>query len=142
MKIYGENKSIINIACNSLQHNKIRHLEIDIHFFKKNKSGFICLFVLCHKNSTCQYIHPRALQPYIPKYYKQTWNGNSILSSLKGCWKVNVPIKVYRIVGKGKKMGFMELLSKYLKKKTPHDAHVQEKKECHKLLSIDNSYKG
>ena len=43
MKLYCDNKSTISIAHNSVQHDRIKHIEIDRHFTKeKSDSGLIC----------------------------------------------------------------------------------------------------
>jgi len=43
MRSYGDNKSTISIAYNSVQHDKIKHIELDRHFTKeKLDSGMIC----------------------------------------------------------------------------------------------------
>ena len=43
MKLYCENKSAINIAHNLVQHDRTKHIEIDLHFIKdKLDSGLIC----------------------------------------------------------------------------------------------------
>ena len=42
MKLYSDNKSAINIAHNPMQHDRIKHIEIDKHFIKeKLDSGLI-----------------------------------------------------------------------------------------------------
>lgn len=43
MRLLCDNKSVTNIARNLIQHDRIKHLEIDWHFFKeKFKSCLIC----------------------------------------------------------------------------------------------------
>ena len=43
MRLYYDNKSAINIAHNPVQHDRTKHIEIDIHFIKeKLESGLIC----------------------------------------------------------------------------------------------------
>ena len=43
MKLYCDNKSAINIAHNPVQHDRKKHIEIDLHFIKeKLDSGLIC----------------------------------------------------------------------------------------------------
>ena len=43
MKLYCDNKSVINIAHNPVQHDRTKHIEIDRHFIKENlDSGLIC----------------------------------------------------------------------------------------------------
>ena len=43
MKLYCDNKSAISIAHNPVQHDRTKHMEIDIHFIKeKLDSGLIC----------------------------------------------------------------------------------------------------
>ena len=43
MKLYCDNKSAISIAHNQMQHDRIKHIEIDRHFIKeKLDSGLIC----------------------------------------------------------------------------------------------------
>ena len=45
MKLYCDNKIAINIAHNTIQHDKIKHIEIDRHFMKeKLEVGEICFF--------------------------------------------------------------------------------------------------
>ena len=48
MKLYCDNKGAISIAQNRVQHDRMKHVEIDKHFIKKKiNSGTICLpFVL------------------------------------------------------------------------------------------------
>ncbi|RDX93319.1 Copia protein, partial [Mucuna pruriens] len=42
IKLFCNNNSTINIAHNSIQHNKIKHIEIDKHFIKeKLNSGLV-----------------------------------------------------------------------------------------------------
>ena len=42
MKILSDNKSTISIACNPVQHDRTKHIEIDRHFIKeKLDSGLI-----------------------------------------------------------------------------------------------------
>ena len=35
MKLYYDNKLTINIAHNSIQHNRTKHMELDRHFIKE-----------------------------------------------------------------------------------------------------------
>ena len=43
MRLYCDNKSTISIAHNPMQHNRMKHIEIDKHFIKKKlNSGLIC----------------------------------------------------------------------------------------------------
>ena len=43
MRLYCDNKSIISIAHNPVQHDGTKHIEIDRHFIKeKLESGLIC----------------------------------------------------------------------------------------------------
>ena len=43
MKLYCDNKSAISIAHNPVQHDRIKHVEVDRHFIKeKLESGLIC----------------------------------------------------------------------------------------------------
>ena len=41
MKIYCDNKSAINIAHNLVQHDRIKHIEVDRHFIKELDNGMI-----------------------------------------------------------------------------------------------------
>ena len=44
MKLYCDNKSTINIAHNSIQHDRTKHIEIDRHFIKeKLEEGVVCM---------------------------------------------------------------------------------------------------
>ncbi|GAV70211.1 hypothetical protein CFOL_v3_13709, partial [Cephalotus follicularis] len=44
MKLYCDNKSAINIAHNPVQHDRMKHIEIDRHFIKeKLEEGLICI---------------------------------------------------------------------------------------------------
>jgi hypothetical protein len=44
MKLYCDNKAAINIAHNSVQHDRTNHIEIDRHFIKEKLSnGLICM---------------------------------------------------------------------------------------------------
>ena len=43
MKLYCDNKSVINIAHNPVQHDRTKHVEVDRHFIKeKLDCGLIC----------------------------------------------------------------------------------------------------
>jgi len=43
MRLYCDNKSTISIAHNSVQHDRIKHIEVDRHFIKEQlDSGLIC----------------------------------------------------------------------------------------------------
>ena len=43
MRLYYDNKSTISIAHNPMQHNRMKHIEIDKHFMKeKLDNGLIC----------------------------------------------------------------------------------------------------
>ena len=43
MKLYCDKKSVISIAHNLVQHDRTKHIEIDMHFIKKKlDSGLIC----------------------------------------------------------------------------------------------------
>ena len=35
MKLYCDNKSVINIAYNPMQHDRTKHIEVDQHFIKE-----------------------------------------------------------------------------------------------------------
>ena len=44
MKLYCDNKSAINIAHNPIQHDKTKHIEVDMHFIKENlEEGVLCI---------------------------------------------------------------------------------------------------
>ena len=44
MKLYCDNKAVINIAHNPAQHDRTKHIEIDWHFIKEKLSeGLICM---------------------------------------------------------------------------------------------------
>jgi len=44
MKLYYDNRSIINIAHNPIQHDKTKHIEIDRYFIKeKLEEGLACM---------------------------------------------------------------------------------------------------
>jgi len=44
MKLYCDNKSVISIAHNPIQHDRTKHIEVDRHFIKeKLDRGFICI---------------------------------------------------------------------------------------------------
>ena len=44
MRLYCDNKSVINIAHNPIQHDRTKHVEIDCHFIKENLSkSTICI---------------------------------------------------------------------------------------------------
>lgn len=51
MKLHWDNKVVISIAHNPVQHDMTKHVEIDRHFIKeKLEGGMICMpFVLQHK---------------------------------------------------------------------------------------------
>ena len=43
MRLYCDNKAVINIAHNPVQHDKTKHVDIDRHFIKeKLREGLIC----------------------------------------------------------------------------------------------------
>ena len=43
MKLYCNNKSVISIAHNPVQHDRTEHIEVDMHFImEKLESGLIC----------------------------------------------------------------------------------------------------
>jgi hypothetical protein len=44
MRLYCDNKFVIGIAQNPIQHDRTKHAKVDIHFIKeKIKSGLICI---------------------------------------------------------------------------------------------------
>ena len=44
MKLYCDNKLVISIAHNPVQHDRTKHIEIDMHFIKeKLDRGLICI---------------------------------------------------------------------------------------------------
>ena len=44
MKLYCDNKATINISNNPIQHDRIKHIEIDRHFIKeKLENGTVCM---------------------------------------------------------------------------------------------------
>jgi hypothetical protein len=44
MRLYCDNKFVIGIAHNLVQHNRTKHVEVDKHFIKeKIESGLICI---------------------------------------------------------------------------------------------------
>lgn len=44
MKLYCDNKDVINIANNPMQHDQTKHVKVDRHFIKeKLENGLICL---------------------------------------------------------------------------------------------------
>lgn len=44
MKLYYDNKAVISIANNPVQHDRTKHMEIDKHFIKqKLEGGEICM---------------------------------------------------------------------------------------------------
>ena len=44
MKHYCDNKAVINMAHNSIQHDKTKHVKVDWHFIKeKSDDGLICI---------------------------------------------------------------------------------------------------
>ena len=50
MRSYCDNKSVINIAHNLVQHDQIKHVEVDKHFIKeKLESGLICTPLMSSK---------------------------------------------------------------------------------------------
>lgn len=51
MRLYCDNKSAINIAHNPVQHDRMKHIEVDRHFIKeKLDSGLICTLFVFTKN--------------------------------------------------------------------------------------------
>ena len=58
MSLYCDNKSAISIAHNPMQHDRMKHIEIDRHFIKdKLDSGLICTPI--YWSPTCKYVHQR-----------------------------------------------------------------------------------
>ena len=53
MKLYCDNKSAINIAHNSVQHDRTKHIEIDRHFIRETEEGLVCM---CFVPSKCQLV--------------------------------------------------------------------------------------
>ena len=50
MRSYCDNKSVINIAHNLVQHDRIKHVEVDKHFIKeKLESRLICTPLMSSK---------------------------------------------------------------------------------------------
>lgn len=47
MRLYCDNKAVISIAQNPIQHDRTKHVEIDRHFIKKKKLKKIDSGVLC-----------------------------------------------------------------------------------------------
>ena len=44
MKMYCDNKVVINISHNSIHHDRTKHVEVDRHFIKeKVEDGTICM---------------------------------------------------------------------------------------------------
>ena len=44
MKLYCDNKSVINIPHNPIQHDRTNHIEVDTHFIKeKLEQGVLCM---------------------------------------------------------------------------------------------------
>jgi len=49
MKFYCDNESAIDIAYNSIQHDKTKHIEIDRHFIKKKLEVLGCMSYILSK---------------------------------------------------------------------------------------------
>ena len=47
IKLYCDNKSAINIAHNSIQHDRTKHIKIDRHFIQRKIGGRSSVYVLC-----------------------------------------------------------------------------------------------
>ena len=44
IKLYCDNKAVISISHNLVQHDKTKHIEVDKHFIKENfEKGIICM---------------------------------------------------------------------------------------------------
>ena len=43
MKLYCDNKSVINNAHNPIQHDRTKHIEIDRHFIKEKLEEVVCM---------------------------------------------------------------------------------------------------
>jgi len=55
IRLYCDNKSAISIAHNPVQHDRIKHIEVDRHFIEeKLDSGLICTLCLLTRQ-TCRY---------------------------------------------------------------------------------------
>ena len=44
MKLYCDNKSVINTAHNPIQHDRTKHIEIDRHFIKEKLEEVVCMY--------------------------------------------------------------------------------------------------
>lgn len=47
MRLFCDNKSVINIAHNPIQHDHMKHIEINRHFIKKKTEKWNYLYVAC-----------------------------------------------------------------------------------------------
>ena len=66
MKIYCDNKAIINIAHNPIKHDQIKHIKVDRHIIKENiKSGMISTPFVTTKQTFSKYFHKNNLKYHI-----------------------------------------------------------------------------
>ncbi|KAL5543170.1 hypothetical protein UlMin_010880 [Ulmus minor] len=64
MKLYYDNKTVINIAHNPVHHDKTKHVEIDRHFIKeKIESGEICIPLVTSGNQLANVLTKGLTQP-------------------------------------------------------------------------------
>ena len=50
MMLYHDNKEAINIAHNSIHHDIIKHVEIELHFIKEKIRQWTSVYTLCFIN--------------------------------------------------------------------------------------------
>ena len=48
MKLYCDNKSVINIAHNPIQHDRTKHIEVDRHFIEEKLEEEVCVCLMFH----------------------------------------------------------------------------------------------
>lgn len=60
IKLYCDNKSVITIAHNLIQHDRTKHIEIDCHFIKKKlDNSFICIEYISPNNQITNFFTKR-----------------------------------------------------------------------------------
>lgn len=75
MWLYCDNKSTINIAHNSIQHDCRKHIEVYRYFLKEKFDDGLLLFANNNKLITCEHFHLMIIRDGLLKIIKQACNG-------------------------------------------------------------------
>lgn len=66
MSLYCDNKAAINIAHNLVQHDRIKHIEVDRHFIREIfLAGLVCTPYVNHKTTTRRHSYQRSTKSTI-----------------------------------------------------------------------------